>query len=57
MMAHEVPQAYAHRMPDGSLCVDYNSLLAELWAGVRCLCDRLETQERVIANMMNASPL
>jgi hypothetical protein len=46
VLANDVPAAYAHRTPDGALSVDYNSLLAELWAGVRALSRRLDDLDR-----------
>ena len=49
VLASDVPEAYVHRMPDGTRCVDYNSLVAELWAGVRDLTRRLEECERRLA--------
>ena len=48
MLASDIPEAYTQRLRDGTLCVDYNSLIAELWAAVRGLCQRVAECERRI---------
>jgi hypothetical protein len=44
--AQEVPPEYTSTMPDGSLTVDYNALVAELWASVRHLLRRVDALEQ-----------
>ena len=55
VMATDVPSAYSHVLPDGTRCVDYNSLVAELWACVRGLSVRLEECERQLAHGLDVS--
>ena len=42
VLAQDVPASYTRRLSDGTLTVDYTSLLAELWGAVRHLSQRVD---------------
>ena len=44
-LAHEVPVEFTRRTDAGTLVVDYNALVAALWASVRCAHERLDSLE------------
>ena len=48
VLASEVPSMYTRRAPDGSLLVDYNSLLSGPWARDRRNCGAVSEPRDVV---------
>lgn len=53
VLANELPPSYSRRAPNGTLMVDYNSLLAELWGCVRHLSQRTDELEARLSALQN----